>query len=1036
MSYYVTFHLNNGQPDYVDEVEEGQIPEAPDDPVREGYYFEGFYTDQMLESEWDWSQPAMSSYDVYGKWTAAGGEDETVDVTLNPANGDQPGLLRLAAGSTLPEWVLTDLPTWEGHRCTGWTLGNEPVDEETTFGADASLTAAWVVTHEVTFDPANGEAVTVQTVDDGDSAEMPDDPVRDGYLFLGWQSGGSDYAFGPVTADVTVTAAWEVTGNTDDDGSGEEEPADASDVADSGTYDEGTIDTTDPTDIPFTPTTPDTSANVGEAGEVNPDGVPATPEIFEPAQLVAVTRYSEEYIQDYSPTSLAALEASGAVPIAVYDDGTEVQVTWVEVAEPVIAHVTASSEAAAVAAATNQHFWNNVEQPEVYGGAGVHVTDDEKDRWVEYVGYDFFDLGAPDEVMNHFEQFELDGKTKVLKLFHDVVGGQVAVLLNGAPLSQNMWSYDGGKTVTLNSAFQAGDEVRVAANFYKRPWHNILMNSLGILLRTGLRNLVSITRSAIAFFDGQGNDAANAVASFGTDGAQIGKTSGSNVSITGTKVSINKANDEIIKFGTSEGDYAARHVFTFTSADVSYGQVLLDLPTAPVTSITYEDGYLNGHYENPNSSMSISIPESDVTLYGTRGRIRVYVPTVADATYTLPVAYTYSGAKPYMEFGPRDNAEYPGSHQVRLDWIGNIAMGPVLRQYADANNAGSLRFRSENRDGMWARFYGADDSNGDAVVLGAGGLFVAGGGESAPNLYNNHLKEHLALTPGNESTWLSADSYLRIVTNANSVSKTDASMLYVWDFAANGETTFPGTVILPKRQDASGTANNSPALIVGGTASQSHIEIDDNEIQAKASATTTTTLGLNADGGAVTINGHRVMLSENTNNFWGLMTPEGAASTWIRTTSVGLIPYASGGSSSSLGTAGWPFNNVRAEHLYAGATVINENAATTTTVSTLATAATGFSITNCTAAVWGKVCTFMLTIKTTDGLAAGNITNTLVATLKAGYRPAVKSVLSAADTGPVLTGHVLAGGGVYVDATHSAVAAEGSFSIGGTIVLA
>ena len=462
MSYYVTFHLNNGQPDYVAEVEEGQVPEAPDDPAREGYYFEGFYTDQMLESEWDWSQPATSSYDVYGKWTAAGGEDETVGVVLDPANGDQPSLLRLAAGSTLPEWVLTDLPTWEGHRCTGWTLGNEPVDAETAFAADASLTAAWVVTHEVTFDPANGEAATVQVVDDGDSAERPDDPERDGYLFVGWQSGGSDYAFGPVTADESVTAAWEVTSNSDDDGSGDVEPADASDVADDGTYDEGDIDTTDPTDIPFTPTTPDTSANVGEAGEVNPDGVPETPDIFVPAQLVEITRKNEEYIQDYSAASLAALEASGAVPIAVYDDGTEAQVTWAEVVEPVIAYATASSEAAAVAAATNQHFWSSVDDAGA-GGNGVHVTDDAQEAWRQGVADGFSDLG--------------DGT---------------------------------GNT---------------------RPWHNILMNSLGILLRTGLRNLVSITKSAIAFYDGEGNQAGNVLASFGATGARIGKDSSSHITV-------------------------------------------------------------------------------------------------------------------------------------------------------------------------------------------------------------------------------------------------------------------------------------------------------------------------------------------------------------------------------------------------------------------------------------------------------------------------------------------------------------------------
>lgn len=51
--------------------------------------------------------------------------------------------------------------------------------------------------------------------------------------------------------------------------------------------------------------------------------------------------------------------------------------------------------------------------------------------------------------------------------------------------------------------------------------HNILMNSLGILLRKALNNLVSITASAISFFDGSGNTAQHVTASFGGSGANL-----------------------------------------------------------------------------------------------------------------------------------------------------------------------------------------------------------------------------------------------------------------------------------------------------------------------------------------------------------------------------------------------------------------------------------------------------------------------------------------------------------------------------------
>lgn len=52
-------------------------------------------------------------------------------------------------------------------------------------------------------------------------------------------------------------------------------------------------------------------------------------------------------------------------------------------------------------------------------------------------------------------------------------------------------------------------------------------------------------------------------------------------------------------------------------------------------------------------------------------------------------------------------------------------------------------------------------------------------------------------------------------------------------------------------QEASGTANNKPALIIGGTDAQTHIEIDANKIQAKTNGTSVATLWINKDGGDI-----------------------------------------------------------------------------------------------------------------------------------------------------------------------------------------
>ena len=100
--------------------------------------------------------------------------------------------------------------------------------------------------------------------------------------------------------------------------------------------------------------------------------------------------------------------------------------------------------------------------------------------------------------------------------------------------NQHFFADDNGAHITDVTQDEWNDAVADNFSDYDpttKPYHNQLLNSLGILLRTALNNLVSITRSAIAFYDGQGNAASNIVARFGSAGAQIGVSDESHMTL-------------------------------------------------------------------------------------------------------------------------------------------------------------------------------------------------------------------------------------------------------------------------------------------------------------------------------------------------------------------------------------------------------------------------------------------------------------------------------------------------------------------------
>ena len=93
-----------------------------------------------------------------------------------------------------------------------YNYNSEPVEFAIQNGA-VTVAAAQPEMHTVTFKDWDGIVLKTQEVQHGGDAEAPADPTRVGYTFTGW-----DKAFTNITADLVVTAQYEMLGDVDGDG--------------------------------------------------------------------------------------------------------------------------------------------------------------------------------------------------------------------------------------------------------------------------------------------------------------------------------------------------------------------------------------------------------------------------------------------------------------------------------------------------------------------------------------------------------------------------------------------------------------------------------------------------------------------------------------------------------------------------------------------------------------------------------------------------------------------------------------------------
>lgn len=196
---------------------------------------------------------------------------------------------------------------------------------------------------------------------------------------------------------------------------------------------------------------------------------------------------------------------------------------------------------------------------------------------------------------------------------------------------------------------------------------NIIMNSAGVLLREQTANLAAFTPSAVSFYDGNGNQAANVTATFGTTGATIGKV--------GAAHSVIDADGQ--RFYASDGSTQL--------ANIGYGEAATQSGTATMPYYTFGTraanatigGYSVAEGQGAKASGYLSHAQNSDTIAAKTAQTSLGAFNLEDtSTTTTHPSGVVSYGKYAVIVGNGSGNNYR-SNALTVDWLGNVECGTV-----------------------------------------------------------------------------------------------------------------------------------------------------------------------------------------------------------------------------------------------------------------------------------------------------------------------------------------------------------------------
>lgn len=290
-------------------------------------------------------------------------------------------------------------------------------------------------------------------------------------------------------------------------------------------------------------------------------------------------------------------------------------------------------------------------------------------------------------------------------------------------INQHFWADDSGIHVT-------------EADHDATTEHNILINSLGILLRKATNYLVSITQSAIAFYDGLGNSASNVVAQFGSSGATIGKTDTAHQEMDYRTWRMKDKNQnvyaEVIDNRVTDGYATIVQSYPFWYV-TSSNEFDLYLTASTVTGVVFNNGSADTTIPSSGYTLTVDGSRYYVTVQwsylSTNGTVKITYKTASDAAKSFTFGSRLDGdsaVKGPMSFAEGRDVEASGpvSHAEGYD---THAVGTYAHAEGRSTTATGWASHAEGNNTV---------ASGDRAHAGGWGTVAAANNQTAIGKFN------------------------------------------------------------------------------------------------------------------------------------------------------------------------------------------------------------------------------------------------------------------------------------------------------------